>query len=298
MALAFLSLTGRTSCKMGTTPAPRSLPMTHDEAFLQAIIESHDDDAPRLIYADWLEDHGQPERADFIRAQVALATMPRNDPRRQALKISERRLQERHEWHWAQPFSGFAEDWKFRRGFVEGVTISAHVLHDGIGKPGLLESFCQTCLRELELSWGSDQGNYLGNKACEALAGSPLLGQLRSLALTCGIGDQGVRLLAASPHATSLTCLTLSRQPPFEAPPSPETIGVQGVRALIGSRFWAKLVRLGLQGYLLTDAGAREFLTAPRPPQLALLSLVGAEISERLKQDLRNHFGESVCRFS
>jgi uncharacterized protein (TIGR02996 family) len=43
--------------------------MSHDEAFLQAIIESPDDDAPRLVYADWLDEHGQPVRADFIRVQ-------------------------------------------------------------------------------------------------------------------------------------------------------------------------------------------------------------------------------------
>src|SRR5262249_51187264 len=29
--------------------------------------------AVRLVYADWLEEHGQPERAEFIRAQVELA---------------------------------------------------------------------------------------------------------------------------------------------------------------------------------------------------------------------------------
>jgi uncharacterized protein (TIGR02996 family) len=28
--------------------------MTENEAFLQAIIEDPDDDAPRLVYADWL----------------------------------------------------------------------------------------------------------------------------------------------------------------------------------------------------------------------------------------------------
>ena len=35
----------------------------HDEAFLQAIRENPDDDAPRLIYADWLEERGDPRRA-------------------------------------------------------------------------------------------------------------------------------------------------------------------------------------------------------------------------------------------
>lgn len=37
--------------------------MTQDEAFLSAIAESPDDDALRLIYADWLQDHGDPRRS-------------------------------------------------------------------------------------------------------------------------------------------------------------------------------------------------------------------------------------------
>src|SRR4051794_27217534 len=42
------------------------------EAFLGDIIEHPDDDAPRLVYADWLDENGNPERAEFIRAQVRL----------------------------------------------------------------------------------------------------------------------------------------------------------------------------------------------------------------------------------
>ena len=41
--------------------------MTLDGAFLQAIIANPDDNALLLVYADWLEEHGQPERAEIIR---------------------------------------------------------------------------------------------------------------------------------------------------------------------------------------------------------------------------------------
>jgi len=42
-----------------------------DEAdFLRAICLHPDDDAPRLIFADWLDENGQPERAEFIRSQI------------------------------------------------------------------------------------------------------------------------------------------------------------------------------------------------------------------------------------
>lgn len=40
---------------------------------LHDICESPFDDAPRLIYADWLEDNNSPRQAEFIRAQCELA---------------------------------------------------------------------------------------------------------------------------------------------------------------------------------------------------------------------------------
>ena len=50
--------------------------MSIEQAFLADIIAHPDDDAPRLIYADWLEENGQPERGEFIRLQIKLATLP------------------------------------------------------------------------------------------------------------------------------------------------------------------------------------------------------------------------------
>ena len=63
--------------------------MNPEPAFLQAIREAPNDDAPRLIYADWLEEQGgaaRKARADFIRAQCRLAQLPEDDPARNALE--------------------------------------------------------------------------------------------------------------------------------------------------------------------------------------------------------------------
>lgn len=49
--------------------------MTDREAFMSRIIDSPDDDAPRLVFADWLDEHGEPERAEFIRVQIRLANL-------------------------------------------------------------------------------------------------------------------------------------------------------------------------------------------------------------------------------
>jgi uncharacterized protein (TIGR02996 family) len=47
--------------------------MSQQEGILAAIQEAPDDDTPRLVYADWLAEHGDPERAEFIRVQCELA---------------------------------------------------------------------------------------------------------------------------------------------------------------------------------------------------------------------------------
>lgn len=51
--------------------------MTDDErAMLRTICIFPDDDTPRLVYADYLEERGEPERAEFIRVQCAIASLP------------------------------------------------------------------------------------------------------------------------------------------------------------------------------------------------------------------------------
>jgi uncharacterized protein (TIGR02996 family) len=46
------------------------------EPFLRAICDAPDDDAPRLVFADWLDENGDPDRAEFIRKHVQLARNP------------------------------------------------------------------------------------------------------------------------------------------------------------------------------------------------------------------------------
>jgi len=52
------------------------LTMTDGQRLLRRILDNPEDDAPRLILSDWLEDNGEEERARFIRSQVFLS---RND---------------------------------------------------------------------------------------------------------------------------------------------------------------------------------------------------------------------------
>jgi uncharacterized protein (TIGR02996 family) len=56
--------------------------MSDGDALFQAILRHPDEDTPRLAYADWCDENGQPERAEFIRLQIetALLTAELNHP--------------------------------------------------------------------------------------------------------------------------------------------------------------------------------------------------------------------------
>jgi uncharacterized protein (TIGR02996 family) len=49
--------------------------MRHDAGFLEAICANPDDDVPRLIFADWLEERGDP-RGEFIRWRTNHGNLP------------------------------------------------------------------------------------------------------------------------------------------------------------------------------------------------------------------------------
>jgi uncharacterized protein (TIGR02996 family) len=76
------------------------------DGLLQAILSEPGDDSVRLVAADWLDEHGQPGRAEFIRLQVALARRPNDDACRAACRpphfsgCPERRLLQRERELW------------------------------------------------------------------------------------------------------------------------------------------------------------------------------------------------------
>ncbi len=56
--------------------------MEQEEQLLRAIVENPDDDAVRLVYADWLEENAEASsmpsplaRAEFIRLQIELSKL-------------------------------------------------------------------------------------------------------------------------------------------------------------------------------------------------------------------------------
>jgi uncharacterized protein (TIGR02996 family) len=94
--------------------------MRIEQEFLHDILENHDDDAPRLIYADWLDDNGRTERADFIRVQCELARIDRYDRRWLGLWNRQWELRRAHETGWIDEIGLIdLDEPRFRRGFLE-----------------------------------------------------------------------------------------------------------------------------------------------------------------------------------
>lgn len=122
--------------------------MTDREALLRAVLLSPADDTPRLVFADWLDETGQPERAELIRVQCELDTLVpcsafmyscyEHGPRclcgsRRQLQEQEKKLLDQHWLDWcpemtaASRYTQFNHDgewaWDFRRGFVSEVRL-------------------------------------------------------------------------------------------------------------------------------------------------------------------------------
>jgi uncharacterized protein (TIGR02996 family) len=76
--------------------------------FLAAILADIDSDAPRLRYADFLDETGDPvheARAEFIRVQCALEEMQSDDPRYEELGHRETKLFQSHWKEWFGPIA-------------------------------------------------------------------------------------------------------------------------------------------------------------------------------------------------
>jgi uncharacterized protein (TIGR02996 family) len=148
--------------------------LSEREALLASVYETPDDDAPRLVYADWLEEHGDEadqDRAAFIRAGCRVARLPLDAPERVSAEIQAEALLNRHKAAWKQelPATVRVRFVQFERGFAFGIrATAAELLRSG----GALSR--RTAVQEVNIEANTDE-------QMARLAASPLLGRLRSL---------------------------------------------------------------------------------------------------------------------
>jgi uncharacterized protein (TIGR02996 family) len=128
---------------------------SEQEAFLEAIFAAPEDDTARLAYADWLDERGQPARAEFIRVQIELARLTESHTKRtkpQEKRITKlatraRELFDQHSGEWLAGLAAIRsviDDTVFERGFLArvrmtGIAVTDDHLRHLAGVPEIVE---------------------------------------------------------------------------------------------------------------------------------------------------------------
>jgi uncharacterized protein (TIGR02996 family) len=237
--------------------------MNDQQALLAAVRESPEDDLPRLAFADWCDEHGLQPRAEFIRAQIDADRLDEPDPHRLALEDRADELLAEHRDEWLGSAAAQVSRLHFRRGFVESAAVECGRFLDCAE-----EVFRSWPLRRLRLQ-GAD-GDYAENEELIAALRSPWLARAESLAVFCdasSLSRDAVAALAECPHLADLRELDLNAHNPGPG------IGPEGVRLLANSPHLRGLTALRLRWQKIGDGGAAALAASPLLPRLRLLDL-------------------------
>jgi uncharacterized protein (TIGR02996 family) len=267
-----------------------------EEGLLRGCLACPWDDASFLVYADWLDDNRQTERADFVRLQVAQVGLWRT---------WEEAPDSVRAWT-GRVFPGFLHQ---RLGFARGLPGILRVGHSqavglasrylagwiwGIQSEGNNPVPARELTSSPHLAWLTSlylEHNWIRVRTPEALAPgyhlprvtpgwrrnyeSPDAGlqvladclpraPLTALGLWDNeIGDLGVEVWAASPHLARLTYLDLRNN----------RVGVRGAQALAGNPHLTQLTSLDLGYNRVGDAGVEVLAGSPHLTRLTSLAL-------------------------
>jgi uncharacterized protein (TIGR02996 family) len=237
---------------------PRRPPTEEEELLRQAIATAPGEDGPRLRYAGWLTNRGDP-LGEFIRVQVDREGCA--DPgQRRVLLAKERQLREAHEAEWLRPLQALGlTDVVFRRGLVEVGTVGAMTFVDR----GTELFAAAPALHRLRLRW-------VGS-ALPALVRSPLLARLTELdfrhsEVTAGEWAE----LLTSPHLAGLR----------ELEGCGNRFGPEAALA-VARATQLRLTRLDMCCNGLGDDGLEVLAGAPHLASLTVLDLAGNDLTER-----------------
>jgi uncharacterized protein (TIGR02996 family) len=209
--------------------APAASPRPEVLAFLADIKDAPEDDTPRLIFADWLEEQGDP-RGELMRVQCQLAGMTQDDPRFVELRRREGSLREENMGDWIGRLPPGCKP-TFRRGllhlllpsksktlmgaqmrnwarteaalWLEAVRFDYIIGLTTAQLASVLEMLPAVCL-DLHFI------NYVGDAKTVELAQLPVLARVRELKLADRpLWTEAAHALATSPHLRQLRVLDL-----------------------------------------------------------------------------------------
>ncbi len=280
--------------------------MDERRALMAAIIANPDDDTPRLVFADWLQEHGDEHdraRAEFIRLQVETARLPERDKKRKKLDIAAEKLAKEHHATWLAPLTAFVHQLStdpnlisrssylglFERGLLKKLYVESpkflqkryqKVFPDALAAVGLETlSFYTPATRVGKLP-ASPVFRWVARIECpavddaafEALGTSPHFAHISALELTqIKISDSGLRAFAQMTGTSQLRKFAVTNQSPMRYTKPKFT--ATGILALLNSPRLPALTVLEVRGPTAEKFGTAEFFAATSLAKLTQLEL-------------------------
>lgn len=240
-------------------------------AFLNAITAQPDDDLPRLVYADWLDENGQSPRAEFIRLQIA-----RFRAGQTSFSPGEYDLLRQYEPEWRNELPPLLQAGaSFRRGFYYHLRCSIR---------SLIESTRKYVVREpievLHVTVDSLDPEWL------AYHPPPLTLPLSEISISCPFSVGPILLTALTRYGPFPRVRTLTIRD--------RNLGDDAFEFLQPEITCPQLEELDLTQCGITDRGAEELATSDQFAGLKRLVLRGNTISHGHLAWLRHRFGTGL----
>jgi uncharacterized protein (TIGR02996 family) len=212
--------------------------MTEIDSLFQMVIANPEDDLPRLVYADWIEENGQPERAAFIRSQIELSRCSPWEPFAvQCRHFHADDIYYGRSWFTDLPDTGEQSSirWDskraYRRGFGWGLDVKFVPALVAVGQA----LFAAAPIGRLALSTATLQ-DWLALARCAWLN---RVSTMHFTSLTTPI--EPIRVLANSEHTTNLSKISFHRS---DSPAMPEVLAGL-MRSPLAQRLSALTFRFG-----------------------------------------------------
>jgi uncharacterized protein (TIGR02996 family) len=249
--------------------------MTTDRAaLLCAICEDPDDDTPRLVFADWLDEHGDADRADFIRLQISLHAdaVPEGDRSATEARVAE--LLGRNEAAWCAELPGLpGVTWAtYPHPFVRGFAYAVGIKHGKAWREHADVAFAAAPVSSLTC------GGTFSARTSRPIHASPLLGRVAEFR-GAHFDTEGAEAFVTNSHLVGrLRKLQISNAPDADAVAAVlarasglrnlewlgfGAVGVAGVAALASSPHLTRLRDLLLHRSKAGDDGAEAIAASP-----------------------------------
>ncbi len=261
--------------------------LAEHEAFLRAIFDAPEDDTPRLVYADFLEENAEPERAELIRVGCEAAARQRRGEPAGAQHLRERERELLGKLHPELELIHWTPEEQRRVGYDRGfLSEPAAVIC-----PGELDDvtrFREKVVRSRPHWFGLTRlavqpGWVLYPEHVEALFGLGVTQRMTDWDLGGHVEEEHGG--PATEDAGAYALIDLNEQP---------VITLEGVEALARNRGARRITDLDLTHNNLDNDAARALLRSPYLLNLRHLHVGNNRFSGEMWAQLRERFGENV----